>query len=163
MHSPAEPKKNRDTIDFFYQPYIVSEYTTIRGSFMRETSRFQNSAAARQGYLMGTAVFALLAIGGLYYVKWNPYYSKALVAAAKHSIGGSILSAAAAPPAPSLQAAWDYTVAYTLAIWKAMILGLLLGSAVQALGPRQWRARLLGKTGFASVALAGTASVFSMM
>ncbi len=130
---------------------------------MNTTSRSESAAVAKQGYLLGTAVFALIAIGGLYYVKWNPYYSKALVAAAKHSIGESILSRAAVPPAPSLQAAWDYTVAYTLAIWKAMILGLLLGSGVQALLPREWIARLLGKAGFRSVAVAGVASVFSMM
>jgi uncharacterized membrane protein YraQ (UPF0718 family) len=130
---------------------------------MKTTSRAESRVAAYQNYLLGTAVFGLVAIVGLYYVKWSPYYSKALVAAAKHSIGDSILSRAAVPPAPSLQAAWDYTVAYTLAIWKAMILGLLLGSGVQALLPREWISRLLGRAGFGSVALAGTASIFSMM
>ncbi len=130
---------------------------------MENTSRSETRVVAYHGYLLGMAVFGLVAIGGLYYVKWAPYYSKALVAAAKHSIGESILSRAAVQPAPSVQAAWGYTVAYTLAIWKAMILGLLLGSGVQALVPREWIARLLGRVSFSSVAMAGVASVFSMM
>ena len=129
---------------------------------MENTSMSESRVVAR-GYLLGMAAFALVAIGGLYYVKWGPYYSRAFVAAAKHSIGESILSRAAVPPPPSVQAAWDYTVAYTLAIWKAMILGLLLGSGVQALVPREWIARLLGRMSFGSVAVAGVASIFSMM
>jgi len=130
---------------------------------MNRTSEIESRVASRRSYLLGLAVFILVAAVGLYYVKWSPYYAKAFVAAARHSIGDSILSQAAAPPAPSLQAAWNYTVAYTLAIWKAMILGLLLGSAVQALVPREWIARLLGRMSFGSVAIAGVASIFSMM
>lgn len=121
------------------------------------------SRVVARGYLLGMTVFVLVAIVGLYYVKWGPYYGKAFVVAAKHSIGESILSRAAVPPSPSLQAAWDYSVAYTLAIWKALVLGLLLGSGVQALVPREWIARLLGRKSFGSVAVAGVASIFSMM
>ncbi len=128
-----------------------------------ERTNGESRVVAYRGHLLGMAVFALVAIGGLYYVKWAPYYAKAFIAAAKHSIGDSILSREAVPPPPSLQAAWDYMVAYTLAIWKALILGLLLGSGVQALVPRQWIARLLGRAGFGSVAVAGVASIFSMM
>lgn len=130
---------------------------------MNSASRVESRAASRRAYALGLAVFILIAGGGLYYVKWSPYYAKAFVAATTHSIGESILSQGATPPVPSLQAAWNYTVAYTLAIWKAMILGLLLGSAVQALVPREWIARLLGKMSFGSVAVAGVASIFSMM
>ena len=130
---------------------------------MANTNGVENRLVSRRASVLGLAVFVLIAGGGLYYVKWSPYYSKAFVAAAKHSIGESILSHGAASPAPSLQAAWSYTVAYTLAIWKAMILGLLLGSAVQALVPREWVARLLGRMTFGSVAVAGVASIFSMM
>lgn len=117
-----------------------------------------------QSSTLGVVVLALIAIGGLYYVKWNPYYDKAFVAASKHSIGDSIVSGkTASPPPPSLQAAWGYTVAYTQAVWKAMVLGLLLGAAVQALVPREWIVRVLGKMSFRSVAVAGLASIFSMM
>jgi uncharacterized membrane protein YraQ (UPF0718 family) len=131
---------------------------------MENSNGVQSRAAAHRGYVLGLAVLTLVAVVGLYYVKWNPYYYKAFVAASKHSIGDSIVSGkAASPPPPSLQAAWGYTVSYTLAVWKAMILGLLLGSAVQALVPREWIARLLGRMSFGSVAVAGLASIFSMM
>ncbi len=117
-----------------------------------------------RGYILGITVSLLILVAGLYYVKWNPYYHRAFVAAAKHSIGDSIVSGkAAVPPAPSLAAAWNYSWAYGKAIWQAMVLGLLLAAAVQTLIPRQWIARLLGKMTFGSVAVAGLASVISMM
>jgi uncharacterized protein len=42
------------------------------------------------------AVFLAIAIVGLFYVKWFPYYNKAFLAAANHSIGNSILMGTAA-------------------------------------------------------------------
>jgi hypothetical protein len=131
---------------------------------MENSIKSESGAVLPRGYIFGLAVFVLVAVAGLYYVKWSPYYGRAFVAAAKHSIGDSIVSGkAATPPPPSLQAAWGYTVAYTLAVWKAMILGMLLGAGVQALVPREWIARLLGRMNFGSVAVAGVASIFSMM
>ena len=112
----------------------------------------------------GIAVFALIAIIGLFYVKWSPYYDRAFVAAETHSIGKSILMGTdSAPPAPSLKAGLDYAVAYGMAIWKAMVLGLLLGSAVQALLPRRWILRWLGGTGLGSVVAGGLLSLPGMM
>jgi uncharacterized membrane protein YraQ (UPF0718 family) len=109
-------------------------------------------------------IFVLLAIAGLFYVKWFPYYNRAFTAASTHSIGASILMGrAASPPTPSWSAALGYALAYGKAIWQAMVLGLLLGSAVQALLPAHWVARLLGKTGFGSVAAGGLLSLPGMM
>ena len=111
----------------------------------------------------GIAVFAFIAIVGLFYVKWSPYAGRMAGAASTHSIGASILAGAdAAPPAPSLRAALDYAIAYGLAIWKAMVLGLLLGSAVQALIPRRWVQRLLGGAGAGSVVAGSLLAVPSM-
>ncbi|KVE33916.1 permease [Burkholderia sp. TSV86] len=113
---------------------------------------------------LGLAAFVLLVVAGLFYVKWFPYYHKAFVAADHHSIGQSILMGAAAqPPEPSLKAALDYAWAYGKAIWQAMVLGLLLGSAVQALLPAQWVTRALGGTGFGSVAAGGLLALPGMM
>jgi len=108
--------------------------------------------------------FLLIAVAGLFYVKWFPYYQKAFVAASHHAIGQSILmGTAASPPAPSFAAALDYALAYGNAIWKAMVLGLLMGSGVQALLPPQWVAKALGGTGFGSVAAGGFLSIPGMM
>src|ERR1700688_1309359 len=108
---------------------------------------------------LGWMTFLLIAVVGLFYVKWFPYYNRAFVAAANHSIGSSILmGTAAAPPAPAWDAALGCALAYGKAIWQAMVLGLLLGSGIQALLPVDWVARMLGKAGFGSVVNAGVLS-----
>ncbi len=120
---------------------------------------------ARQTHpALGWMTFLLIAVAGLFYVKWFPYYNRAFVAAANHSIGQSILMGkAASPPVPSWGAALDYAFAYGKAIWQAMVLGLLLGSAIQALLPVDWVAKLLGRTGFRSVAAGGLLAIPGMM
>jgi uncharacterized membrane protein YraQ (UPF0718 family) len=113
---------------------------------------------------LGPLIFLLIAVGGLFYVKWLPYYHRAFVAAANHSIGQSIvMGTAASPPAPSWDAALGYSIAYGNAIWRAMVLGLLLGSAVQALLPVNWVARTLGRTSFGSAVVGGILSIPGMM
>jgi len=110
-----------------------------------------------------TLVFAL-AIGGLFYVKWLPYFHKAVLASANHSIGHSILMGDASQPPPlSWKAAVDYSLAYGKAIWQAMVLGLLLGSAVQAFVPRAWLARLLGRSDLRSVTVGVLMAIPGMM
>ncbi|HEV2099506.1 MAG TPA: permease [Stellaceae bacterium] len=112
----------------------------------------------------GWIVFVLIAVLGLLYVKWTPYWNKAFVAASAHSIGTSILMGSAArPPAPSWRAAVDYAWAYGKAIWQAMVLGLLLGSAVQALLPPQWILRWLGRINAGSVLRGAVLAVPGMM
>ncbi len=115
-------------------------------------------------WLWGVIVFVAAVGLGLYYVKWMPYFNRAFVAATHHSIGASILTGKdTAPPAVGWQAAWSYTIAYFKSVWQAVILGLLIGSGVQALLPCSWLMRVLGHPRFASTAIAGLASVPSMM
>ncbi|HEY2624891.1 MAG TPA: permease, partial [Dyella sp.] len=110
------------------------------------------------------SVFLLLAVAGLFYVKWYPYYGRAFVAAANHSIGHSILMGdEASAPAPSWSAALGYALAYGKAIWQAMLLGLLLGSGIQALLPVNWVQRVLGSRGFGGVLAGGLLAVPGMM
>ncbi|QWU13681.1 hypothetical protein SAMN04487895_103369 [Paenibacillus sophorae] len=109
-------------------------------------------------------IFLVIAVAGLSYVKWWPYYHKAFKAAAEHSIGSSIMTGKeATAPAPSLQAALDYAAAYFKSVWKAAVLGILLGSLVQVLIPSKWLLRVLGKANFKSTAIAGLASLPGMM
>src|SRR5271168_974425 len=112
----------------------------------------------------GIVILVGLAIGGLFYVKWLPYYHKALLASASHSIGRSILmgTAAQAPP-PSLKAAFDYSISYGKAIWQAMVLGLALGAALQEFAPLAWIARRLGRSSWGSVATGGLLAIPGMM
>ncbi|SAL14830.1 permease [Caballeronia telluris] len=123
-----------------------------------------NTAHRQPRIALGLLTFVLIAVIGLFYVKWFPYYNRAFVAASQHSIGKSILmGTAASAPEASLKAALDYALAYGKAIWQAMVLGLLLGSAVQALIPPQWVARALGRSDFGSVVNGGLMSLPGMM
>ncbi|UJF34915.1 permease [Paenibacillus hexagrammi] len=109
-------------------------------------------------------IFLIVAFVGLTYVKWWPYYHKALDAATKHTIGSSIVSGKnQVAPAPSWQSAWDYALAYYKSVWKAAVLGILLGSLVQVLIPANWLFRVLGKTSFGSTVAGGLASIPGMM
>jgi hypothetical protein len=106
------------------------------------------------------ALFFLVVIVGLWYVKWQPYYGKAFTAAETHSIGKSILAQADASP---LQAAWDYAMVYFLAVWKAAVLGVILGSLIQVLIPRNWLVKTLGQPRFQGTLLGTIFSLPGMM
>jgi uncharacterized protein len=112
----------------------------------------------------GLVLLFSIAVVGLFIVKWQPYYLRAFAAAANHSIGTSILTGtSAAPPAASLQAALDYARAYFLAIWQAMVLGLLLAATIESSVPRDLLVRIFGGAGFRSSALGGILSLPGMM
>ncbi|GGN97783.1 permease [Saccharibacillus kuerlensis] len=116
----------------------------------------------RNKTILLAVIFILIAAAGLFYVKWWPYYHKAIKAAADHSIGSSILGENGSP-APSWAAAWDYAVVYYKAVWKAAVFGILLGSLVQVMLPAQWLLKVLGKTSFGSTLAGGAASLPGMM
>ena len=110
------------------------------------------------------ALFVVVALVGLYIAKWHPYYGKAFAVAAKHSLGASIVSGkSAVAPAVGWHAAWTYALTYGKSIWKALVVGLLMGSGVQALLPRAWLLRVLGSGRFRATAVAGLVAVPSMM
>lgn len=87
------------------------------------------------------ALFFVVLIAGLWLVKWQPYYAKALLAADTHSIGNSLLAGLDSQP---LASALTYAQLYFKAVWKAAVLGIVLGSLVQVLIPPAWLERTLG-------------------
>ena len=85
----------------------------------------------------GIVFFFALAIVGLFYVKWSPYYAAALVAAQDRTLDASIVSGnLPASPEVSLQAGFAYSIAYFKDIWEALLLGLALGAGIKVLLPR---------------------------
>jgi len=104
--------------------------------------------------------FVLVAVIGLYYVKWSPYYLKSFVAASNHSIGASIIDDHAQEP---IAAALAYAQVYFLAIWKAAVLGVVLGSLVQVLVPKDWLLRTFGQAGLGSTVCGGLFALPGMM
>ena len=126
----------------------------------------QSSALAprRPDAWRGLALLFTIAVVGLFIVKWQPYYLRAFAAAANHSLGTSILTGTSAgPPPASLHAAWDYARAYFLAVWQAMVLGLLLAATIESSVPRDLLVRVLGGPSFRGSALGGILSLPGMM
>ncbi|MBO0886527.1 MAG: permease, partial [Acidimicrobiales bacterium] len=107
--------------------------------------------------------FIALVVIGLYWVKWHPYYHKGFATATKHSLGASIVSGHSATAPSGWSAALDFAYKYTLSIWPALTVGLLLGAGIQELLPRDWLRRVLGQSRWQSTAIAGVAAVPSMM
>lgn len=128
----------------------------INSSFSKESAKDMKTVSF-------IIFFLLIAVAGLMYVKWWPYYHKAISAAATHSIGPSILGDRAASSTPSWDSAWKYAAVYFKSVWKAAVLGILLGSLIQVLLPSQWLLKVLGKSSFSSTAIAGMASIPGMM
>ncbi|MCK1968782.1 MULTISPECIES: permease [Franconibacter] len=119
-----------------------------------------SSLALKPHALWKPALFFLVLIVGLWYVKWQPYYGKAFTAAQTHSIGKSLL---AQPETNPLRAALDYAMVYFLAVWKAAVLGVLLGSLIQVLIPRDWLMRTLGQVRFRGTLIGTLFSLPGMM
>lgn len=111
----------------------------------------------------GLAVFLVIAVGGIYLVKWQPYYLKGQSVAVHHDLGSSILSGSSAASPRGWHAAIDYATSYGLSIWKAFVVGMLLAAGIQELLPRDWLLRLFGSARARSIGLGGLVAVPSMM
>jgi uncharacterized membrane protein YraQ (UPF0718 family) len=120
------------------------------------------NTAAKNRTIWLTVLFVLVAVLGLSYVKWWPYYQKTILAATTHSIGTSILADQASNTF-SWGGVYSYALTYFTAVWKAAVLGIVLGSLLQVLLPSKWLLKVLGKTTFGSTAAAGIASMPGMM
>lgn len=105
-------------------------------------------------------LFLAVVVVGLWWVKWQPYYFKALLASETHTLGRSLLADQSPHP---LQAAWQYAQTYFLAVWKAAVLGMILGSLVQVLIPRRWLVSRLGPGRVFGPLLAALLSLPGMM
>jgi uncharacterized membrane protein YraQ (UPF0718 family) len=116
---------------------------------VRQGQSFSQAEPISKKVIISVIVFLFIAIAGLTYVKWWPYYFKAIDAATKHTIGASILTGKN-PTAPE-------------PVWKAAVLGIVLGSLLQVLIPSGWLLRVLGRTSFGSTLIGGAASIPGMM
>jgi uncharacterized membrane protein YraQ (UPF0718 family) len=129
---------------------------------MVEAPRPASTAGRR--WMLPVALFVLIAVLGVFYAKWYPYYFKALSAASSHTLGTSfIVGANGHPPAVGFSAAVSFFVDYFKDIWIALVVGILVGAGVQTLLPASWLYRTLGRVSSKSRMLAIAAAVPSMM
>lgn len=113
---------------------------------------------------LNVTLFGCVLVLGLFYVKWFPYFQKALTASSTHSIGTAIVANVGKKlPLFSLSAGLQFTIVYFKAVWKAVILGLLVGSLVQVLIPTRWIKKVLGGNQFRNSVLAMLFGIPTMM
>lgn len=128
---------------------------------------FPAERPGRAGRVTGLAVFLLLAVAVLLWAKWAPYTGKVRTLSASGAwTGTSLLDGAgiAAGSTPSWHAAWSFTTAYGLAVWRALVAALVIAAAAESLVPRSWLVRMLTRRRPVTSALAGgLAAMPSMM
>ncbi len=130
----------------------------------QRTATAPAASGRRLEYLAGLGLFVLIAVVGLYIVKWSPYWGRAFTVAGSHTLGNPIIyGAEAAPPAASLAAAFDYAQRYFLAVWQAMLVGLLMAATIETVVPRDWLVHLLGSRTARTSVLGGVLALPGMM
>lgn len=112
-------------------------HDTVNDSAVTAVSEVPAGArVSRRAVVLGTLGFVVVAVAALTWSKWFPYWQKIPAVAESHTLGTSILNGTGdGPPAPSWSAAIDYAVSYGLAIWPALVTGLLIAAAVEAFLP----------------------------
>lgn len=122
-------------------------------------------ALSRRTGLFGLAAFLLIAVVALWWAKWAPYADRLRITDATGAYPGHDVLAKAGRPgaAPSWSGAWSFLKAYAVAVWPALVAGLLIAAAVETLLPRRWLLRALGRDGARGRAGAAAASLPGMM
>jgi len=114
--------------------------------------------------LVGLAVLALLLVGGLAWAKWLPYLDKTTVLSDTGAWDGGAIFDSTADAASPWAAGWDFAVAYFQAVWRALLVAVLVAAAVDALLPRAWLLAALGRrTRVGQSLVGGAVSTPSMM
>lgn len=116
--------------------------------------------------LVGVALTLLLLGVGLWWAKWQPYSLRIdTLSDTRAWSGGSIFGKAGEPgAAPSLTGAWQFSLAYFAAVWKAALVAVVVAAALESLVPRRWLVNLLDRRTPWGQGLAGGAlSMPSMM
>ncbi|WP_207938585.1 permease [Actinomadura darangshiensis] len=111
-------------------------------------------------------LLSLITVVGLMWAKWWPYSLKLDGLLADRSWPGSslLMDAGQGGSAPSLHGGWNFTVSYAEAVWKALVVALVVAAAVDALMPRRRFIAALNRRGqFGGSLLGGLASVPCMM
>jgi uncharacterized membrane protein YraQ (UPF0718 family) len=123
--------------------------------------------ASRKAAVLGVLLALVVAVAALLWAKWLPYAAKVVSLRDTHKwTGSSILAHGGVRPGdpPTWHAATSFFGAYVLAIWKALVAGLLISAAIQALVPRAWLLRVMNRRGnVQAAAMGGLLSTPSMM
>ncbi|WP_241254603.1 permease [Brevibacillus sp. SYP-B805] len=86
-----------------------------------------------------------------------------MTVAEKHTLGNPIVTTLSGEAAPSWDLALTYASAYFLAIWKAMLVALILASLMKVVIPKNWMQRVVGQDGYLSTLKGGFLALPAMM
>jgi uncharacterized membrane protein YraQ (UPF0718 family) len=134
-------------------------------SVVQPGARRPSLTVDRRAAVLGAAATAVLFVAALAWAKWVPYLHRLHVTDATGAYPGKdVLAKAGAPgDGPSAAGAWAFTKAYIIAIWPALVAGLLIAAAIEALLPRRWMLAALGRGGAQGRVAGGVAAMPSMM
>lgn len=94
---------------------------------------------------LGLAVLLALLVVGLSWSKWVPYWDRAWGLNETSVWDGDSLLASAGETM-SFAGAWNFTLTYFDAVWKALLVALLVAAAIDALVRRDWLVRLMNRS-----------------
>jgi len=95
--------------------------------------------------LAGTALVVVVAVVGLSWAKWWPYTERTRgLLDTREWPGSNILQTGAAGSA--WVRGWDFALAYGAAVWKALLVALVVAALMDTLVPRRWLVRTLTRT-----------------
>lgn len=167
MPDDARPPELAGSLDTG-RPVLADEADAQRKETPRTPPETPNTPgpvapSASRAEIFGLIGFLVIAIGGLTWAKWYPYVLKGQSIAGKHSMGASVITGGKAHAPAGWHAALSYATSYAHSIWMALVVGLLMATAIAELVPRDWFSRVLAMRRTRSIVIAGAAAVPSMM
>lgn len=112
---------------------------------------------------LGLGVLAVFLVAGLTWSKWLPYWDRAWGLNETGIWDGDSLFDSAGDTM-SLMGAWNFTLTYFDAVWKALVVALLVAAAIDALVRRDWLVRIMNRsTPIRQSAVGASLSMPSMM
>jgi len=96
----------------------------------------------------------VVALLGLLWAKWLPYTDRAVTIASSRAWKGTSLLLAGEGLNPFVRA-WRFTLLYSDAVWRALLVALVISACVNVLVPRRWLLRVLGRSTPLGGSLAG--------
>src|SRR5690348_7893823 len=96
-----------------------------------QTAALHEDRSRRLAGWVGLAVLVAVLVAGLMWAKWLPYAAKAGgLADSRAWSGSSIFSAAGSGHSAPIAGAWHFTTTYLVAVWKALVVALLVSAAI---------------------------------
>jgi uncharacterized membrane protein YraQ (UPF0718 family) len=127
------------------------------------TSISSAPTVSRRTALVGLAITVVVAAVGLSWAKWLPYAQRAGAVAASGSWKGSSLLTTGTGEG-AFARAWDFTLTYGSAVWKALLVALVVATVLDVLVPKRWLVHALGRrTPLGGSVAGGLASLPGMM